>query len=154
MSWQTAEADATQLQPNGGRTGKCRPLHSGCQNSSHTLWFHASTYRQCRLADIVPSLLDVFNRLRRGSHIPFAYHFSPLVLIASGIPRYFLGVCRRRAMRGQSVCSSVNEIACHAIPDDRPLQDGDLVSFDVSVFLAVSLKIRINSLLSLSMSDE
>lgn len=35
----------------------------------------------------------------------------------------------------QSVCSSVNEIACHAIPDDRPLQDGDLVSFDVSVFL-------------------
>lgn len=37
----------------------------------------------------------------------------------------------------QSVCSSVNEIACHAIPDDRPLQDGDLVSFDVSVFFKV-----------------
>eukprot|EP00903_Cladosiphon_okamuranus_P008376 g8054.t1 len=35
----------------------------------------------------------------------------------------------------KSVCSSVNEVACHAIPDDRPLQDGDLVSFDVSVFL-------------------
>lgn len=35
------------------------------------------------------------------------------------------------------MCSSVNEIACHAIPDDRPLQDGDLVSFDVSVFLKV-----------------
>lgn len=35
----------------------------------------------------------------------------------------------------QSLCSSVNEVACHAIPDDRPLQDGDIVSFDVSVFL-------------------
>ncbi|CAN0442386.1 unnamed protein product, partial [Hapterophycus canaliculatus] len=34
----------------------------------------------------------------------------------------------------KSVCSSVNEVACHAIPDDRPLEDGDLVSFDVSVF--------------------
>lgn len=41
-------------------------------------------------------------------------------------------------VREQSVCSSVNEVACHAIPDDRPLQDGDLVSFDVSVFLKVS----------------
>lgn len=40
-------------------------------------------------------------------------------------------------LREQSVCSSVNEIACHAIPDDRPLQDGDLVSFDVSVFFKV-----------------
>lgn len=29
----------------------------------------------------------------------------------------------------------MNEVACHAIPDDRPLQDGDIVSFDVSVFL-------------------
>eukprot|EP00904_Undaria_pinnatifida_P007059 jgi/Undpi1/3483/HiC_scaffold_16.g06855.m1 len=34
----------------------------------------------------------------------------------------------------KSVCSSVNEVACHAIPDNRPLRDGDLVSFDVSVF--------------------
>ena len=33
------------------------------------------------------------------------------------------------------MCSSVNEVACHAIPNDRPLLDGDLVSFDVSVFL-------------------
>lgn len=35
------------------------------------------------------------------------------------------------------MCSSVNEIACHAIPDDRALQNGDIVSFDVSVFLQV-----------------
>lgn len=42
-------------------------------------------------------------------------------------------------VREQSVCSSVNEVACHAIPDDRPLQDGDLVSFDVSVFLKVGI---------------
>eukprot|EP00608_Synchroma_pusillum_P002553 CAMPEP_0198431486 /NCGR_PEP_ID=MMETSP1452-20131203/19172_1 /TAXON_ID=1181717 /ORGANISM="Synchroma pusillum, Strain CCMP3072" /LENGTH=290 /DNA_ID=CAMNT_0044151943 /DNA_START=38 /DNA_END=910 /DNA_ORIENTATION=+ len=35
----------------------------------------------------------------------------------------------------KSVCTSVNEVACHGVPDDRPLEDGDVVSIDVSLFL-------------------
>lgn len=35
----------------------------------------------------------------------------------------------------KSMCSSVNEVICHGIPDMRPLQFGDAVSFDVSCFL-------------------
>ena len=35
----------------------------------------------------------------------------------------------------KSLCTSVNEVVCHGIPDTRPLQFGDLVSFDVSCFL-------------------
>jgi len=35
----------------------------------------------------------------------------------------------------KSVCSSVNEVACHGIPDDRALRRGDIVSFDVSLYL-------------------
>jgi len=35
----------------------------------------------------------------------------------------------------KSLCSSVNEIICHGIPDSRPLMDGDVVSFDVSCFI-------------------
>jgi len=35
----------------------------------------------------------------------------------------------------KSCCSSVNEVICHGIPDTRPLQHGDLVSFDVSCFI-------------------
>jgi len=35
----------------------------------------------------------------------------------------------------KSICTSVNEVAVHGIPDDRPLRLGDLVSIDVSVFL-------------------
>lgn len=35
----------------------------------------------------------------------------------------------------KSICSSVNEVICHGIPDSRPLQYGDIVSFDVSCFL-------------------
>ncbi|KAK8766371.1 methionine aminopeptidase 1D, mitochondrial [Amblyomma americanum] len=34
----------------------------------------------------------------------------------------------------KSVCTSVNNVACHGIPDDRPLRDGDIISIDVSVF--------------------
>lgn len=35
----------------------------------------------------------------------------------------------------KSLCSSINEVICHGIPDKRPLQLGDVVSFDVSCFL-------------------
>ena len=36
----------------------------------------------------------------------------------------------------KSVCTSVNEVICHGIPDSRPLADGDIVNVDVTIFLA------------------
>jgi len=35
----------------------------------------------------------------------------------------------------KSLCTSVNEVICHGIPDDRPLEDGDIVNIDITVFL-------------------
>lgn len=35
----------------------------------------------------------------------------------------------------KSVCTSINEIICHGIPDQRELQAGDIVNVDVSVYL-------------------
>ena len=35
----------------------------------------------------------------------------------------------------KSVCTSVNEVICHGIPDDRPLENGDIVNIDVTIFL-------------------
>jgi methionyl aminopeptidase len=35
----------------------------------------------------------------------------------------------------KSLCTSVNEVICHGIPDDRALVDGDIVNLDVTVFL-------------------
>jgi methionyl aminopeptidase len=35
----------------------------------------------------------------------------------------------------KSVCTSVNEVICHGIPDARQLEFGDVVSFDVSCYL-------------------
>lgn len=35
----------------------------------------------------------------------------------------------------KSLCTSVNEVICHGIPDDRPLEDGDIVNLDVTAFV-------------------
>jgi methionyl aminopeptidase len=35
----------------------------------------------------------------------------------------------------KSVCTSVNEIICHGIPDSRVLQDGDIVNLDVTCYI-------------------
>lgn len=35
----------------------------------------------------------------------------------------------------KGICTSVNEVVCHGIPDDRPLAEGDIVNVDVTAYL-------------------
>lgn len=35
----------------------------------------------------------------------------------------------------KSCCTSVNEVICHGIPDDRKLQEGDIVNLDITCYL-------------------
>lgn len=35
----------------------------------------------------------------------------------------------------KSICTSVNGVVCHGIPDDRPLADGDIINVDVTAFV-------------------
>jgi methionyl aminopeptidase len=35
----------------------------------------------------------------------------------------------------KSLCTSVNEVICHGIPDARPLEDGDIVKIDLTAFI-------------------
>ena len=35
----------------------------------------------------------------------------------------------------KSICTSLNDVICHGIPDDRPLQKGDIVNIDVTCIL-------------------
>jgi methionyl aminopeptidase len=35
----------------------------------------------------------------------------------------------------KSVCTSVNEVICHGIPDSRVLQDGDIINLDVTCYV-------------------
>ena len=35
----------------------------------------------------------------------------------------------------KSLCTSVNNVVCHGIPDLRPLQDGDILNIDITVYI-------------------
>lgn len=35
----------------------------------------------------------------------------------------------------KSCCTSINEVICHGIPEDRPLRDGDIINVDVTTIL-------------------
>ena len=35
----------------------------------------------------------------------------------------------------KSLCSSVNEVICHGIPDSRVIEDGDIVNIDITAFI-------------------
>jgi methionyl aminopeptidase len=35
----------------------------------------------------------------------------------------------------KSLCTSINEVICHGIPDSRPIQDGDIVNIDITAYI-------------------
>ena len=35
----------------------------------------------------------------------------------------------------KSICTSINHVVCHGIPDDKPLRDGDILNIDVTFIL-------------------
>ena len=38
----------------------------------------------------------------------------------------------------KSVCTSINEVICHGIPDSRQLREGDIINIDVTLYLDTS----------------
>jgi methionyl aminopeptidase len=62
---------------------------------------------------------DDIDRVAHDAHVRRGVYPSPLRY--RGFPK--------------SVCTSVNEIICHGIPDDRALVDGDIVNIDVTVYV-------------------
>ena len=63
----------------------------------------------------------------------------PTSSTASRTRRTSRATCTRARSRyrgfPKSVCTSVNEVICHGIPDDRALVDGDIVNIDVTVYV-------------------
>jgi methionyl aminopeptidase len=62
---------------------------------------------------------DELDRVAHEAHLARGVYPSPLRY--RGFPK--------------SVCTSVNEVICHGIPDDRALLDGDIVNVDVTIYL-------------------
>ncbi|USQ75035.1 type I methionyl aminopeptidase [Ornithinimicrobium cryptoxanthini] len=58
---------------------------------------------------------------RIGHEFMLDHHAYPSTLGYRGYPK--------------SLCTSVNEVICHGIPDSRPLEDGDIVNVDVTAYI-------------------
>ena len=62
---------------------------------------------------------DELDRVAHEAHVARGVYPSPLRY--RGFPK--------------SVCTSVNEVICHGIPDDRALVEGDIVNLDITVYV-------------------
>jgi methionyl aminopeptidase len=92
---------------------------------------------------------DVIARMRRAGLIAAEVLAVTGAAVAPGVTTDELDVVAHEAYvaRGafpstlnyhgypKSICTSVNEVICHGIPDDRPLADGDIVNIDVTAFV-------------------
>lgn len=58
---------------------------------------------------------------RIGHEFLMDHHAYPSTLGYRGFPK--------------SLCTSVNEVICHGIPDSRPLEDGDIVNIDITAYV-------------------
>jgi len=83
----------------------------------------------CRLA---ADILEMAGKLAvpgvRTEEIDAAVHAATVAAGAYPSPLNYGGFPK-------SVCTSINEVICHGIPDDSVLQEGDIVNIDVTVFL-------------------
>lgn len=58
---------------------------------------------------------------RIGHEFLLDHHAYPATLDYRGFPK--------------SLCTSVNEVICHGIPDARPLEDGDMIKVDITAYI-------------------
>jgi methionyl aminopeptidase len=77
------------------------------------------------------ALVEVGNHVRPGISTDELDRIGHEAMVAAGAYPSTLNY------RGypKSLCSSVNEVICHGIPDSRRLQDGDIVNIDVTAFI-------------------
>ncbi|MFZ1288308.1 MAG: type I methionyl aminopeptidase [Candidatus Phosphoribacter sp.] len=92
---------------------------------------------------------ETIERIRRAGQVAAQAMAAAAAAIAPGVTTDELDVIAHDFMvahgaypstlgyRGfpKSICTSVNEVVCHGIPDARPLRDGDIVNIDITAFL-------------------
>jgi methionyl aminopeptidase len=87
----------------------------------------------CRLASEVLDYLTPFVKVGTTTREidQLAHHY--MVDIQQGIPATLGYQPPGYPPYPASLCTSLNDVVCHGIPDDRPLKDGDIVNIDVTV---------------------
>lgn len=125
----TVPADLNITPPPYAETGVVMP---GLFPNRVLLHDEASIERMRTAAKLARKVLDMAcNSAKEGittDAIDGAVHSAILRAGAYPSPLNYSGFPK-------SVCSSINEVICHGIPDARSLENGDIVSFDVSCFI-------------------
>ena len=68
-------------------------------------------------------------------HVAGRHHRVPRPAGRSSSPWTTAPIRRRCIYRGyrKSICTSINHVVCHGIPNDKPLREGDIVNIDVTL---------------------
>jgi len=134
-------ASTDRIQP--GRLSPQREVPAGIERP-----FYADTGERSRRGGSPVQSPDVIDRMRRTGRLAGDILGQVGDAIRPGVTTDELDeLCHRLAIEAgaypsplnyggfpKSLCTSVNEVICHGIPDDRPLRDGDIVNLDVTVF--------------------
>ena len=110
---------------------------------------YAERGRPLRVDEPMVKSNDVIDRLRRASRVAVDVLEATASAIKAGVTTDELdAVCHEATIQQgaypsplnyhgypKSLCTSVNEVICHGIPDSRPLSEGDIVNLDVTVYL-------------------
>ena len=139
------QAAANRVRP--GRVSPVRPVPAGIARPDY-----AETGEPARRGEPMVKSPDVLRRMRVAGRAAAEVLAVAGAAVAPGVTTDALDAlvheeCLRRGAYPsplnytgnpnfpKSVCTSVNEVICHGIPDDRPLADGDIVNLDVTVYL-------------------
>lgn len=87
-------------------------MRASCQLAARTLEMIAEHIRPGVTTNEIDRLVDTFIRDHGAYPSPLNYRGYP-----------------------KSVCTSINEVVCHGIPEDRALKDGDIINVDVTCTL-------------------
>ncbi len=82
-----------------------------CQLAAKTLYHTAKFLRPGITTNELDKIADDFTLSHEAKSAPLGYHGYP-----------------------KAICTSVNEVICHGVPDDRPLKEGDIVNIDITCF--------------------
>lgn len=86
-----------------------RQMEKACQLAAQTLQHVGSFVKAGITTNELDKIAHDYTLSNDAKPAPLGYH---------GFPK--------------SICTSVNEVICHGVPDDTPLKDGDVINIDVT----------------------